>query len=410
MTATQTGAGVPVGITRDSPSEPFGLWGRAFRPFFIVMSLQGAATVAWWTLVWFGVLPVAHWLTPMIWHGHEMIFGFAAAAVAGFLLTASAVWSGGPPLVGRALIGLVALWVMGRVALAVAGLLPAAWVSAVDVAFLPAVAIAALRTLWGSGQLRNYAVVGLVVVLAGANASIHAESLGLVSGVAQAALRFAVDFVVVLVLVIGGRITPAFTQNALRVRGQPGAVRTWPWLDRLAIGATAGLAVVTVTLGRSPVTGGFALVAGVAVAVRLAGWQSHRTLSDPLLWSLHLGAAWIATGLLLVGVSDLGGPVPATAGLHALTVGGIGGTIMAVVTRVALGHTGRPLELPRGVVWCYGLVHLGALLRVASPFVGGDPQRVLLGLSAVAWAAAFAWFAARYFAILVAPRPDGRPG
>jgi uncharacterized protein involved in response to NO len=158
------------------------------------------------------------------------------------------------------------------------------------------------------------------------------------------------------------------------------------------------------------VTGVLALAVGAACAIRLAGWQSWHTRRDPLLWSLHAGSAWIVVGMLLVGASDLGAPIPVASGLHALTAGAIGGTILAVMTRVSLGHTGRPLQLPGGVVWCYALVHAGALARVVAPFFGAEVQRVMLAVSAVAWASAFALFAIRYGAILTRPRPDGVPG
>ena len=346
----------------------------------------------------------------MWWHGHEMVFGFAAAAIAGFLLTASAVWSGGPALSGMPLAALFGLWVAGRVVFAAAGMLPAWLVAAIDLAFLPGVAIAAVRTLWGSGQVRNYAVVGLVAVLAVANAAMHAEALGLAPGAAQPALRFAVDLVIVLILVIGGRITPAFTQNALRRRGVEPAIRSRPWLDGCTIGLAVAVAASGLLLGRTPITGLLAVATGVAAAVRLAGWQSGQTRSEPLLWSLHAASAWVVVGLLLVGASDLGAAIPATAGLHALTAGAIGSAIIAVTTRVGLGHTGRPLELPPGVVWCYVLVNGAALARVVAPFAPGASQRGLLLASGLAWASAFGLFAIRYASILTTPRPDGRPG
>jgi len=390
--------------------EPLGLWGRAFRPFFLALSIYGVLGVPWWTLVWLGVLPAPSWLVPMWWHGHEMMFGFVAAAIAGFLLTASPVWTGGPALTGRLLAALVALWVLGRVALAAAGALPAWLVAAVDLAFLPSVAIAVVRTLWGSGQLRNYAVVGIVLALAAANFAMHAEAIGLASGVAGRALRFAVDLVIVLILVIGGRITPAFTQNALRRRGLERSVRSWPWIGALAIGSAGMLAVATASLGRAQLTGVLALLAGLAAAARLSGWQTWYIRSDPLLWSLHAGTAWVAVGLLLVGASDLGSAVPAAAGLHALTAGAMGATILAVMTRVGLGHTGRPLVLPRGIVWSYALVHVAAVGRVAAPLASGEGQQALLLASGLAWAGAFGLFALRYWPILTTPRPDGRPG
>ena len=393
-----------------SESEPFGLWGRAFRPFFLGLGIYATVAVPWWVLAWVGVVPAPAWLIPMAWHGHEMIFGFASAAIAGFLLTASPVWTGGPALTGTPLAALFALWAFGRVALAAAGVLPAWLVAVVDFAFLPAVAIAVVRTIWGSGQYRNYAVVGIVVALAAANGAMHAEALGFASGSARLGLRFAVDLVVVLILVIGGRITPAFTQNAFRQRGLERVLHTWPWLNRVTIGAAAAVAVASLILGRTPGTGLLCMIAGIAAFARLAGWQTWQTRSDPLLWSLHAASVWVAVGLVLSGASDLGAPIPATAGLHALTVGAIGGAIIAVATRVGLGHTGRPLELPGGVVWCYALVHGAAVARVAAAFAPGEVQRALLWGSGLAWACAFGLFTIRYWSILTTPRPDGRPG
>ena len=398
------------GASAGDPLDPFGLWGRAFRPFFTGMAVYAALAVPWWSLVWLGHLPAPPWLVPTWWHGHEMLFGTIAAAIAGFLLTASPVWTGGPALTGAPLAALVGLWAAGRLGFALSAWLPAWLVTAVDLAFLPAVAAALVRTLWGSGQVRNYALAGILAALASANALMHAESVGLASGTAGPGLRLAIDLVVVLLLVVGGRITPAFTRNALSGRGLGGTVRSRPGLDALAIGAAGALAALTPLAGRNYGTGVLAALAGLAAAARLAGWQPWHTRSDPLLWSLHAGAAWLAVGLLLVAASDFGTGVPASSGLHALTAGAMGTTILAVATRVGLGHTGRPLELPRGVVGCYALVHAAAAARVAAPFAPDAAQRALLLASALAWAAAFALFAIRYAPLLATPRPDGRPG
>lgn len=390
--------------------EPFGLWGRAFRPFFLGLAIHALLVVAWWTLAWLGALPTPGWLVPMWWHGHEMMFGVVAAAIAGFLLTASPVWTGGPALTGAPLACLLALWAAGRIALAAAAWLPAWFVAVVDLPFLPAVALAVLRTLRGSGQARNYGLVVILVALAVANGAMHAEALGLASGVAGRWLRLAVDAVVVLMLVIGGRITPAFTRNALQRRGLELTVGSPPWLNALAIGAAALLAVATLVAGRTPLTGLLAAIAGLAAAARLVGWRTWHVRSDPLLWSLHAGAAWVAAGLLLVAAGDLGAAIPPAAGLHALTAGAMGATILAVMTRVGLGHTGRPLVLPREGVWCYTLVYLGGAARVATTFAAADHQRALMLLSGLTWAAAFGLFAICYARILTTPRLDGRPG
>jgi uncharacterized protein involved in response to NO len=394
----------------ESAAGASGLWGRAFRPFFLGAATYAALAIPAWILMWFGGVPAPVWLTPMWWHGHEMVFGFVAAAIAGFLLTATPVWTGGPVVTGRPLAALFALWVGGRIAFAAAGVVPAWLVAILDASFLPAVALVVLRTLWGSGQLRNYAVLGIVVVLAAANGAMHAEALGLASGVAGPALRFAIDAVVVLILVIGGRITPAFTRNALRRQGVERPIRSWAWLDRLVITAAGALAVADLFAAGTPLAGILAGGAGLLAAARLTGWQGWQTRSDPLLWSLHAGTAWVVVGLLGVAASDLGAPVPPVAGLHALTAGAMGATILAVMTRVGLGHTGRALVLPDGVVWCYVLVNVAAAARVAAPFLPAAGVRALLVASSTAWACAFGLFAVRFGPILTRPRPDGRPG
>jgi uncharacterized protein involved in response to NO len=364
--------------------------------------------VAAWTAIWRGALPAPAWLAPAWWHGHEMLFGLVAAAIAGFLLTAVPVWSGRRALCGPPLAALVGLWALGRLAMAAAGVLPAGLVAGIDVAFLPALALVLARTLWRTGQRRNYGVVALVGVLALANAAVHAQALGFAAASAPRALRFGADVVVVLIVVIGGRITPAFTANALLRRGVQARVRARPWLDRLALACAVLLAGANLVGGRA--SGALALLAGLAVAARMAGWQTLRTWRDPLLWSLHAGMAWVALGLLLVAFGDLGGSIPATAGLHALTAGAMGSMILAVMTRVGLGHTGRPLALPRGALGCYLLVHAGALLRVAAALAPAAPQRTLLLIGGLAWAAAFGLFAIVYGSILTRARVDGLEG
>lgn len=386
------------------------LWRRGFRPFFLATGAYGGLVLLAWLAAWRGALPAPGWLSPLWWHGHEMIFGVVAAAIAGFLLTATPVWTGRPALVGRPLAALVGLWAAGRIAMAAAGVLPAALVALADAAFLPALALVLARTLWRSGQRRNYGVVALVGVLALANAVMHAQALGLADASGARALRFAVDAVVVLIVVIGGRITPAFTANALSRGGIGASVRSRPRLDRVAVAAVVLTAVGDLVAAGSVATGIAASAAGVAVALRMAGWQTRRTLHDPLVWSLHAGMAWVATGLLLVGLGDLGAPISPRAGLHALTAGAMGSMILAVMTRVGLGHTGRPLVLPKGAVACYGLVHAGALLRVAALFAPTALEIPLVVAGGLLWAAAFALFALLYAPILARPRPDGGDG
>lgn len=401
------------GAARPAPPVPgtaHPIWRRGFRPFFLGAGLFGGGFVLAWTAVWRGWLPAPAWLAPSLWHAHEMIFGLVAAAVAGFLLTSTPVWTGRPALAGRPLMALAALWAAGRAVMLAAGLAGAGLVAAVDAAFLPALAFVLARTVWGSGQRRNYGVVALVGVLAAANAVVHAEALGLVTGWAPRALRFAVDVVIVLIVVIGGRITPPFTGNALLRLGITAPVRQPAWAGPLAIGAALLVVVMDLAQPGGWFGGAAACAAAAAVALRMAGWQTLRTWRDPLVWSLHAGMAWVVAGYLLVGIGGISGAVAPTAGLHALTAGAMGSMILAVMTRVGLGHTGRPLDLPAGAVGTYVLVHAGAAARVASAVAPAPAQPALLLLAGVLWAAAFWLYAALYWPILTRARVDGKDG
>jgi uncharacterized protein involved in response to NO len=392
-------------ILAASEHGPRALWARGFRPFFLAAAAYAALIVPLSTASLLGAAHAPRWLTLPWWHGHEMLFGFVAAAIAGFLTTAAPVWSGRPALHGAPLIALFALWAAGRAAMLAGGALPACLVAAVDVAFLPALAVVLARTLWGSGQRRNHGIVALVAALGAANAVVHAAALGLVEPVAaRRMLHFAVAGVVMLIVVVGGRITPAFTANALRQRAVAAPVVDGAWRRRAALAGAAAVAMIAIVAPESELERAVSIAAGGAVAVRMTGWQTRHILDDPLVWSLHAGTAWVAAGLVLRGLHPAG-----TAGLHALTAGAMGAMILAVMTRVALGHTGRPLVLPRGVAPTYGLVHAAALARVAAS-LAPSAAPLLLAVSAATWTAAFAGFLVLYLPVLTAPRVDGRPG
>lgn len=383
------------------------LWARGFRPFFLACGAYGLIFVGLWLGVWTGRIGAPAWLVPTWWHAHEMIFGFALAAVAGFLLTAVPVWTRSVPVAGGRLAALVGLWLAGRVAFALAGWLPALAVAVADLAFLPAL-VSALAPSLLRAPWRNRAFLGVLAALFAANGVIHLQAVGVLEGGAAAALRLAVGLVALLIVIVGGRITPAFTANALRRAGIDAPVRSRRWADRGSLLALAVFLVADQVAPRTVASGVAALVAGGLVAARMAGWQSLRALRDPLVASLHAGYAWVATGLALVGVADATGAIPWTAGLHALTAGAMGTMILAVMTRVALGHTGRALVAAPGVVWIYGLISAGALLRVIAPL--GGPVTLTLLASGVLWSGAFALFLVIHAPILLRPRVDGLPG
>jgi uncharacterized protein involved in response to NO len=386
------------------------IWGRGFRPFFLLAGLHGCGGVLAWIAILAIGAPAPAWLGPTLWHGHEMLFGVVTAAIAGFLSTSVPVWTGSRAVAGGRLAALAALWTAGRVAMLAAGVLPTGGVAALDLAFLPALAGTLARPLWVRGQARNWGFVPILIVLFGCNGVMHAQALGVLASGASAALRVGVDLVIVLIAVIGGRITPAFTANAFKRSGIAAPVRSRRSLDRAAIAAVLLVAALDIAAARTRWSGGAALLAAIAVAGRMLSWQSLRTTHDPLLWSLHLGQAWIPLGLLLVGVADLTLAIPIDAGLHALIAGAAGATILAVMTRVGLGHTGRPLVAPPGAVAVYALVNAGALVRVLAPILWPASYLPALVLAGAFWASAFGLFVVVYWPILTRVRVDGLPG
>jgi uncharacterized protein involved in response to NO len=405
--------GAPPGLELAGPRGAVGgpvLLGRGFRPFFLLAGLHGALLVPAWLGILAGRLPAPDWPGLTRWHAHEMLFGFVAAAVAGFLLTSVPVWTGRAPVVGARLAALAALWLAGRIAMLLAGWLPGLLVSALDLAFLPALAAALAPALVGT-KWKHGVFLLVLAGLAAANLAVHLDARGVAPGLAPAGLRVAVDLTALLVAILGGRITPAFTANALRRAGIAARVVVRPWLDRLAVGAVLAYAGADLLAPRSAATGALALAASVALAGRLVGWQGLRSAHDPLVGSLHAGYAWLALGFAGVGLGDLGGGFPWTTGVHALTAGAFGAMILAVMTRVGLGHTGRPLVAPRGAVLAYGLVSAGALLRTFGPLLAPPSFAFpVLVVSGLLWSAAFASFLAAYAPILLRPRVDGQPG
>jgi len=382
---------------------------RGFRPFFLLAALQAAVFVPLWLLVLHGWLAAPIWNAPMLWHAHEMLFGFGTAAIAGFLLTSVPVWTGTPAVAGPRLALLASLWVAGRAAMFAAGHAPLL-AAIVDVAFLPALAAAIGPAIYRSGVRRNFGFPLVLLALAIANASLHAQALGLAPALATAGLRAGVDGIGLLIVVVGGRIVPAFTTNALRRAGDEVEARAPAWAERAAIPAYLLFAVADVLAPGSPWSGAAACLAAVVLAARMSGWRSLRVLGDPLLGSLHLGHLWVVIGLACFAASDLAAAWPRSIAVHALTTGAFGTMILAVMTRVSLGHTGRPLAAPRSAVVAYGLVTIGALLRTVGVAALPGASLFLWTLAGVFWSGAFVAFLVGFGGMLLAPRVDGRPG
>ncbi len=388
---------------------PRALWGYGFRPFFLGAGLLAVLIIPWWagSLAW-GV-PLGTAWAATLWHGHEMLFGFIVAAIAGFLLTAVPSWTGERGFAGWPLATLSGLWVFGRILVATSALWPLAFVAAVDLLFLPVLAVLVLPPLVRARN-RNTPLLGVLAAVWSTNVAFYFGLAGDNTALARHALLIGIDIVLLLVTVIGGRIIPAFTSAALKQRGISAPLRVWPPLTPLAVGAMLAVIGSDLFALESPIAGVMAFVAAAIQAVRLAQWCGWRTLRMPIVWVLHVAYLWLPLGLALKGLALLDGLAFAAFYLHALTIGAAATMIVAVMTRASLGHTGRPLIVARSTVYAYGLLTAAAAVRVFGPVSTILPYRLDILIAATLWTASFVLFLIVYAPILLAPRADGKPG
>jgi len=379
----------------------FALFDLGFRPFYLLASVFAALSIPLWALQFSGML--AHpYLTGPLWHAHEMLFGFTLAVIVGFLFTAGRNWSNQPTPTSWTLAALAGLWIAARVLV----LTPyGAAAAAVNVAFPLAAAIALAIPFLKAGNRRNYFFVGLLVVLSAAAGVVHLSQLGVLDLPAFPAIAVALDIVLFILAVMGGRVIPMFTNNGVPAAG---ATRR-PSVEKAAL----GLVLATLAADAAGIKGSALVVlasaAAVAHAWRWVLWQPWKTRSVPLVWVLHLAYAWIPIHLALRALAELG-LVASSVATHALTVGAAGGLIIGMITRTARGHTARPLRADRFDTACYVLVLLAALVRVAAPLLA--PAHTMLAVlgSAALWSAGFGLYAIRYWSVLSRPRLDGNPG
>lgn len=380
-----------------------------FRPFFLAAGWYALVAIgAWLWLYQAGLAPFAA-LPAYQWHAHEMLFGFVAAAIAGFMLTAVPSWTGERGFAGWPLIVLAALWLLGRIAMAAAGVLPLPVVAVAELAFLPAVAVTISPSLLRSSNRNAPLLIVLFALWAMDATFLHALRGGDVL-LASTALRGALDIVLLLVTVIGGRIVPAFTASALRTRGIEPDIRSRRAVDIAAIGSMVALVIADLVAPMHGLTAAVALLAALAHAARIAGWQTRKTLSEPIVWVLHAAYLWLPIGLFLKAMWLLFGVSWAAHWPHALGAGTAATMIVAVMTRASLGHTGRPLVVAKPIAWAYALLIAAAATRVFGPAVLPLDYSHVVACAAALWIAAFVLYVVVYTPILLRPRADGKPG
>lgn len=373
-----------------------------FRPFYLGAAAFACLAAPLWVALFFGDLTLGVGVAPLLWHAHEMLFGFAVAVIVGFLMTAGKAWTGLQTPRG-ALLGLLAgVWLAARIA-AVAAPYPV--YAALDVLLLPAVAAVMTSVLLRAGNKRNLPLAGILALLALANLCFHLTVLGVVDLPPLHALYAALALIVMIECVMAGRVVPFFTMSAT-----PGLKLVEPaWLPKATL-ATSGIALALWVI--APPNAFTAIAFALAAAChlrRLVAWQPWVTRGRPILWVLHAAYAWLPVGFVLLALAQIG-TLANSAGVHALAVGATGGLIIGMITRTARGHTGRPLKASKLEVAAYALVLGAAVLRVLLPIVAPQWLAAALWGAALAWSAAFALYLILFGPWLMQTRLDGKDG
>jgi len=372
-----------------------------FRPFYTVAAIFAVVALVVWLRAFAGFSGTGVYLHSMVWHSHEMLFGFSAAVIAGFLFTAVHNWTGLPTPTGIVLAGLTALWLAGRV-LILKG--PAPIAAIIDVAFLPAILVSVAIPILRSKNARNYKVLAVILALAVSHGVFHLASQGyLPAGLSRISLFVSIDIVVILLAIVAGRVIPAFIKNAIPEANS----HHEPWVEIVTFAAMVLVALATILSGSWALPSGLMvllfIVAAAAHATRLRLWDPIRTIHNPLLWMMPVAYSWLPFAFLLRAFAAMN-IVPASAWIHAVTIGTISSYMLAMMMRSTLGHTGRKLVASRIDMSAFLLLQLAAIVRVVASIAAGESYRYWIVISSLAWVLAFLLFAARYLPMLSRPR------
>ncbi len=376
------------------------LFSYGFRPFFLFGAIYAGAMIPLWLAAFAGETSLPTAFAPRDWHVHEMLFGYVAAVIAGFLLTAVPNWTGRLPIQGIRLEILFAAWLAGRLAVTFSDLVGWGAALAIDAVFLVLLAAAISREIIAGRKWNNLTVVGIVSLLVLANIAFHLEAH--FKGLAEISSRASIAVVVTLVCLIGGRIVPSFTRNWLARRGPGRLPIPFGRFDGITMLAGTAALVAWVAVPSGLFVAALLIVAGLLHLVRLARWAGDRTIADRLVLILHIAYAFVPAGFLLSALSALDIIAP-SAGIHAWTGGAIGSMTLAVMTRASLGHAGQALSASFVTQAIYAAIVVSALARICAAL---EPAHsiVLLVLAGVAWTFAFLGFALAYAPLLCRAR------
>ncbi len=384
------------------------LLAHGFRPFFLLAGCWAVLGVGLWVAALAGLgLPDGPLPLPR-WHAHEMLAGFVGAAVIGFLLTAVPNWTGRRGHSGAPLALLAGAFLLARLVLLPGSPVPPAVAAPLALLPIPLALAMVAPSLLKAGKARLWGPPLLVLGLWAGDLLMLGEAAGWwADGWARGQLLLA-DMALLLVGLIGGRIIPSFTLNALRRTPRPAEPQPIPGVDAGALAALALVVATDLLAPGTPLAGGAALLAAVLVALRLSRWHGLRVLGQPILWVLHLAYAFVPLALLAKAAFLLLDAAWAAHWLHLQGAGALALMILAVMSRATLGHTGRALVAAPATVAAYVLLALAAPLRAFGPAL--LPGLTPLALAGACWVAAFALFLAVHAPMLLGPRVDGRPG
>ena len=388
-----------------------------FRPFFLGAGFIGAFSLSIWLWTyWTGQSLYPMSLPGVIWHVHELVFGYAAAVITGFLLTAAKNWTNQQTLHQLPLLLLVLCWLFPRLLLVIPGI-PLWQIAALDLLFNIGLFVAVAQPIFRVKQRRQYPILGKIIFLLICNSLFYAEALGLTENTARGAVYFALFVVLALILMMSRRLIPSFTENGLNAAGskqtppqQKIVLKNARWADLSSLFLFVSFLVAYLIFKQAIVTATLAGVLAVVLAVRAIWWYHPSIWSKPLLWGLHLAYYAQIIGFAGFALSPFGWFPPLLA-MHTLTIGGIGIITLAMMARVSIGHTGRDIhQPPKAVSLCLKLVAIAWLVRVVGGMIWPEYYRELVIVSGLSWIAAMLVFLRCLLPILWKPRIDQRYG
>lgn len=385
-------------------------FGEGFRVFFWAAGVWALLSLSFW-LLWLGV----HWMggaftalpfamPPHQWHGHELVFGYGAAALGGFFLTAVPNWTGAKAARHLFITTVAAIWLAGRMAMLFSGSLPPVAVAAIDLAFLPVLAAKIATQLLQRPKPQNMVFLGFITLVWSANLLVHLEWMGTTTDTATNGLDAGLYALCAMIAVVGGRVTPAFTRNAmLRVGQESNLPDSRKYVEAPAIAAFAFIPLGHMAGLPDAIMAVLFAVAGLAQIMRVLGWRPGLALSQPIIWTLHLSMTLIGVGYVMTALA-LAGFGSAVGAFHVCAIGGVAGMTLAVMSRATLGHSGRPLQAPSGVAIAYMLIPLAALLRWIAAEAPGAWYFPLVMASGAMWLLAFALYVFGLWPAFFGPR------